>query len=297
MDLLVVTYPVSGVTINVLIPPLIAFVIAFLSSIGGLSGAFLILPVMVSVLGFAGPSASATNFLYNIVAIPGGAYRYWREGRLFGPLAWPLIIGTVPGILAGYYLRVSVLADPDRFRLFAGCVLGLIGAKLIWETLSKKKIKNSMTHGARPEAGSMRPTKTEFRFDGEGFSFNPAVIVAVSFVVGVIGGAYGIGGGALLVPFCVMAFGLPVYVVAGAGLISTFAASVAGTAFYSLIPSPLPMEVATSPDWLLGLSFGLGGLAGTYLGARSQKHLPQKLIKAVLAVLLIGIASKYVLAF
>ena len=287
------TYPVSGVTINVLIPPLIAFVVAFLSSIGGLSGAFLILPVMVSMLGFAGPSASATNFLFNIVAIPGGAYRYWREGRLFGPLAWPLIIGTVPGILVGYYLRVSVLADPDRFRLFAGCVLGVIGAKLIWETAFKKSAKNNMTHGAMPEVGSSGLTKTELVFDGADFSFNPAVIIAVSFVVGVIGGAYGIGGGAMLVPFCVMAFGLPVYVVAGAALISTFAASVAGTAFYSLIPSSIP----TSPDWLLGLSFGLGGLAGTYLGARSQKYLPHRLIKAVLAVLLMGIAVKYILGF
>ncbi len=287
------TYPVSGVTINILIPPLIAFVVAFLSSIGGLSGAFLILPVMVSGFGFAGPAASATNFLYNIVAIPGGAYRYWREGRLFWPLAWPLIIGTLPGILVGYYLRVSLLADPDTFRLFAGGVLGIIGVKLIIEVISKNTAKNTMTHGAKPEVRSKGLTKTEFEFDGVAFSFNPAVIIAVSFIVGVIGGAYGIGGGALLVPFCVLAFGLPVYVVAGATLISTFAASVAGTAFYSLIPSPL--EVATSPDWLLGLSFGLGGLAGTYLGARLQKHLPQKLIKVTLAVLLMGIAAKYVL--
>ena len=293
MDLLVVTYPVSGVTINVLIPPLIAFVVAFLSSIGGLSGAFLILPVMVSMLGFAGPAASSTNFLYNIVAIPGGAYRYWREGRLFGALAWPLIVGTIPGILVGYYIRITLLMDPVRFKLFVGCVLGVIGAKLIREALSRKSTKDNMTQGAKPEVRSAGLAKTEFVFDGAAFSFNPAVIIAVSFLVGVIGGAYGIGGGALLVPFCVMAFGLPVYVVAGAALISTFAASVAGTAFYSLIPSSIP----TSPDWLLGISFGLGGLAGTYLGARSQKHLPQKLIKATLAVLLIGISAKYVLGF
>lgn len=284
------TYPASGVTINILIPPLIAFVVAFLSSIGGLSGAFLILPVMVSVLGFAGPSASATNFLYNIVAIPGGAYRYWREGRLFWPLAWPLIIGTMPGILVGYYIRVSLLSDPDSFRLFAGGVLGIIGVKLLLEVISKSSTKNNMTHGAMPEVRSKGLIKTELVFDGSAFSFNPAVLVAASFVVGVIGGAYGIGGGAMLVPFCVMAFGLPVYVVAGAALISTFAASLAGTAFYSLIPSSIP----TGPDWLLGISFGIGGLAGTYLGARSQKHLPHKLIKAVLAVLLIGIAVKYV---
>ena len=122
MDFLTVTFKVSGVTVNALLPPLMAFVVAFLSSTGGLSGAFLLLPFMLSVLGFAGPSASATNFLYNVVAIPGGVYRYWREGRLFGALAWPLVIGTVPGILVGYYLRVTALSDPCRFRVFAGLV-------------------------------------------------------------------------------------------------------------------------------------------------------------------------------
>ena len=291
MDFLSLTYPVSGVTVSVLVPPLVAFVVALLSSAGGLSGAFLILPVMVSGLGFVGPAASATNFFYNLVAIPGGVYRYWREGRLFGPLAWTLIIGTLPGILVGYYLRITVLSDPASFRLFAGGVLGVIGAKLIWETVSGRNVNSVMSQGARLEDVTGGLLRISFRFDGAHHAFSTLQLGGVSFLVGVAGGAYGIGGGAFLAPFCVVVLGLPIYVVAGATLISTFAASVAGTAFYSLIPSGLE----TSPDWLLGLSFGVGGLAGTYLGARAQKHLPQRLIKGVLAALLIGIALKYVL--
>ena len=293
MDFLSLTYPVSGVTVNVLIPPIVAFVVALLSAAGGLSGAFLILPVMISGFGFAGPAASATNFLFNIVAIPGGVYSYWREGRLFGPLAWTLIIGTLPGILVGYYLRVTVLSDPATFKLFAGFVLGAIGAKLIWETVSGKKENSGMSQGARLEDVKAGPLRISFRFDGGHHAFGTPQLAGVSFLVGVAGGAYGIGGGALLAPFCVVVLGLPIYVVAGATLISTFAASVAGAAFYSLIPSGLE----TSPDWLLGLSFGLGGVAGMYLGARAQKHLPQRLIKGVLAALLMGIALKYVVGF
>jgi hypothetical protein len=38
----------------------------------GISGAFLILPFQMSVLGFVTPSVSATNFLYNVVGTPGG---------------------------------------------------------------------------------------------------------------------------------------------------------------------------------------------------------------------------------
>lgn len=53
----------------------------------GISGAFLLVPFQISAFGFASPAASATNLVFNLVAIPGGMYRYWRENRLFWPLA------------------------------------------------------------------------------------------------------------------------------------------------------------------------------------------------------------------
>ncbi|RME47061.1 MAG: sulfite exporter TauE/SafE family protein, partial [Chloroflexi bacterium] len=64
--------PVSGVDINPILPPLIAFGVSFLTSMGGVSGAFVLLPVQVSGFGFTSPAVSATNHLYNVVAIPGG---------------------------------------------------------------------------------------------------------------------------------------------------------------------------------------------------------------------------------
>jgi uncharacterized membrane protein YfcA len=86
----------------------------------------------------------------------------------------------------------------------------------------------------------------------------------LAFIVGVIGGTYGIGGGAIIAPFCVAVFHLPVYTVAGAALMGTFITSVAGIVFYSVIPSR--NGLATAPDWLLGFLFGIGGFAGMYLG-------------------------------
>jgi hypothetical protein len=73
-------------------------------------------------------------------------------------------------------------------------------------------------------------------------------------------------------------FGLPVYTVAGAALMGTFITSFAGVGFYMLI-APWYPDQAVSPDWLLGLLFGLGGMGGMYLGARAQKFVPAKLIK------------------
>jgi len=57
-----------------------AFVIAAVSAPAGVSGAVLLLPFQVSVLGTPSPSVTPTNLLYNAVATPGALYRYWRQG-------------------------------------------------------------------------------------------------------------------------------------------------------------------------------------------------------------------------
>lgn len=41
-------FPISGVEVNPLIPPLVALVISIFTSMGGVSGAFLLLPFQAS---------------------------------------------------------------------------------------------------------------------------------------------------------------------------------------------------------------------------------------------------------
>ena len=48
-----------------------------------------------------------------------------------------------------------------------------------------------------------------------------------------------------------------------------------------------------APDWSLGLLCGLGGLAGGYLGARLQPHLPDTVLRLLLGVLAIALAALY----
>src|SRR5512143_2534645 len=109
-------FPVSGVEVSPLIPLVVSFIVSFFTSMGGISGAFLLLPFQMSVLGFTSPAVSSTNLVFNIVAIPSGVYRYIREGRMAWPLAWIVIAGTLPGVFIGYYLRVLYLPDPRTFK-------------------------------------------------------------------------------------------------------------------------------------------------------------------------------------
>src|SRR5512135_2943745 len=111
-------FPVSGVEVNPLIPPLVALVVSTFTSMGGVSGAFLLLPYQVSFLGFISPAVSPTNLVFNIVAIPSGVYRFIREGRMNWAVAAVTILGTLPGLWFGALIRHGWLPNPRDFKLF-----------------------------------------------------------------------------------------------------------------------------------------------------------------------------------
>ncbi len=322
MDALYMHFSVSGVDTWVFLPPLVAFVVSLFTAMGGVSGAFLLLPFQVSFLHFTTPSVSATNFVYNIVAIPSGVYRYIREGRMAWPLTWIVIAGTLPGVFIGYFLRVRYMPDPATFKLFVGCVLLYIGTRLLYEMTPRsqraknqaktidqkfsdelKKIKGEQTKrlsaGLSPEATvktiHFSLSRVEYEFWGHRFSFSTPKMLLLAFIVGIIGGTYGIGGGSIIAPFCITFFRLPVYTIAGAALMGTFLTSIAGVFFYSVIPAQ--SGLSTAPDWPLGFLFGAGGFCGMYCGARLQKYVPQKFIKLMLGIIVIVVAARYIIQF
>jgi uncharacterized protein len=304
-------FSVSGITVDPWIPPLVAFVISFFTSMGGISGAFLLLPFQMSVLGYTHPSVSSTNQLYNIVAIPSGVYRYCKEGRMVWPLTWAVVIGTLPGVLIGALVRVTGLRDPRHFKLFAAAVILYIAGKMIKDLVRQQAAAKQNGQSAAkswPLAASYgNPAATvtitertmrriAYTFQGETYGVSVMGIFILCFIVGIIGGIYGIGGGAIIAPFLVTFFGLPVYTVAGAALMGTFVTSVAGVAFYTAI-APFYPHLSVAPDWLLGILFGLGGMAGMYLGARCQKFVPAKGIKWMLVTIMLFTGLKYIVEF
>jgi uncharacterized membrane protein YfcA len=296
MDSFTILFPISGVETNFFFPPLVAFVISFFTSMGGVTGAFLLLPFQMSVLGFTSPSVSATNFLYNIVGTPGGIVSYIREQRMVWPLAGLITIGTLPGVLIGYYVRVLYLPDPKLFKLFVGLVLLYIGLRLFKSTGKKKAspaAPGDRTFTVSNVSWSLQ--RMAFDFNGEHVSFSVPALFFLTFVVGIIGGIYGIGGGAIIAPFCVSMLNIPVYTVAGPAMFGTFMTSVAGVFYYSTIP--INNGQTAPPDWLLGFLFGIGGLLGMYLGARCQKYVPERIIKAFLAIIILIVSLKYIIQF
>jgi uncharacterized membrane protein YfcA len=165
-------------------------------------------------------------------------------------------------------LRVHVASDPDVFRLIAAGVLLPIGVFILRSTHPSQ-----VRHDRRP------PRRR--------------TITVAAFVVGVLGGIYGIGGGSILGPVLV-GTGMAVSRVAPAALASTFVTSIVGVISFILLQANESASIA--PDWTLGLMCGLGGLVGGYLGATLQPRLPERFLRVLLGFLAVGLAVAYVAA-
>ena len=220
-------FPTAGVEVSIWVPPLVAFVISFFTSMGGVSGAFLLLPFQMSFLGYTNPSVSATNQLFNIVAIPSGVYRYCREGRMVWPLTWVVVAGTLPGVFIGAFVRIAYLPDPKAFKFFAGGVLLWIGGKMALELLKKKgdtgkavaekqfqervrHYEKTETEGSIKDQPSLPAVKVThfnlqrlgYTFYGEQFDVPFWGICGLSLIVGVVGGYTVLAGVPSLPLFC-----------------------------------------------------------------------------------------------
>jgi uncharacterized protein len=249
-----------------------AYVIAALATPAGISGAVLLLPFQISVLGTASPAVTPTNLLYNVIATPGAIYRYWRQRQTGGRLALVLIAGTLPGVIAGSVIRVELLPGPKVFDLIVGAVLVPLGT---WLCLT------------RP--GPLDPAQAS----GHPRAMSGLALVGISAIVGCVGGIYGIGGGSILAPILVGTGRKPAEV-APAALVSTFITSMAGVTTFAILS--LHRHGAVAPNWPTGAALGVGGLAGGYTGARLQPRLPDVLIRRTMSVLVIAIGIRYLLA-
>jgi uncharacterized membrane protein YfcA len=242
-----------------------AFVVAAATVPAGVSGAVLLLPFQVSILGTPSPAVTPTNLLYNVVATPGALWQYWRQGQRGDQLLRPLLIGTLPGVVIGSIVRVELLPGPRPFDVVVAVVLLPMGSWLLV--------------GRRPTAPRQR----------RGLTGAPLVFIAAA--VGCVGGIYGIGGGSILAPILIGSGRSPSEV-APATLASTFLTSIAGVVTFVLLATQSHGPI--SPDWPVGIALGVGGLFGGFAGARLQRRLPEGAVRRLLGVVVLAIGIRYI---
>lgn len=291
-------FPVADINLNPLTPFLIGLAVSVVSSPTGISGGFLILPICINFLGFTGPAVSPTNFIFNVVAMPPGIWRLWREKRLMWSLGVILMLGSLPGVFAGTVLRATWLKDPGSFKIFVALVLSVLALNLMRGLWSQDSMTSQAEKNFQKNSGKIssdldvvrQGANLSFQFGGERFAIHIPQLTLISLLVGLAGGIYGIGGAAIIAPLLISWFRLPIYAASGASMLAGWVTSIFGLLSYNLFWPFVSGLPAISPDLQLGLLFGLGGMLGIYIGSTLQRHLPPRPLKILMFLLIATMA-------
>jgi uncharacterized membrane protein YfcA len=275
--------------------------------VGEASGIFS-LPYSMSVLQFTSVGVSPTGLITTFLNPFGALLGFYRNRQWNLDLAMGLCLGAVLGSPIGPFIRVYYLDDPKPFKAIIGTALFLMSVHLIvqitpwylrrtarqrafkekFDQIIKDRLKAGKAPSGLPDDFKITTVEKSFKrvtinYWGETQTFNVPLLILIGFIVGVVSSALGVGGGFMLVPILVALFGLPMYVLVAATIPFVIVLSLTGLFSYAVIVPWLTGAMAT-PDWSFGLFVACGAIFGAWLASKTQRFIPEKLLKPMLGV-------------
>ena len=235
-----------------------------LAGLLGIGGGVLLVPLMVAV-GFSSVQAVATSTLAILMSSVSGSWQNWRMGYL--DLSKVISLG-LPAVITAQ-LGVLMTKLVPQYILLAG-----FGALLLFNIylfkLRQQLVKPESKRGGTHPAGNRAFLQ-----------LNPTLARALTGgCAGFLAGAFGVGGGVIMVPFQMILLGEPIKVA-----IQTSLGVVTITAISACVGHALSHNVM----WLAGLCLGLAGLVGAQIGTRYLPKIPNTIVgkafQSLLAIL------------
>ena len=238
-------------------PTAIGFVVGMLVGATSTGGGALLTPALVLIARVPPSIAIGSDVLIasGMKLFGGGFYALRRE--VHWPTVGRLAVGSIPGATVGISILNRIPLDLLETWLTRGLGVVLItaGAALF--------LRMSL-------AGQIRPTELP----------PTAVTIALSFVTGLLVSMTSVGSGSLLL--CILALGYPLSArtTVGTDLVHALALSVTASIGHA---------VAGRVDVGLALTVLLGGVPGVLAGARLATAVPERPLRASLAIVLMVI--------
>jgi len=282
--------PIAEISVNMLIIVGMGGAVGFLSGLFGIGGGFLLTPLLI----FSGipPVISVATVASQIVASSAsGALSYWRRNMIDVKLAAVLLIAGVGGSGIGITVFGALrrLGQLDLIISLAYVTfLGLVGGLMLTESV--RAILNAKR--GRP-APLRRPGQHiwihglpfKMRFKRSKLYVSAVPIVVLGFGIGFLGTLLGIGGGFIMVPALIYLLRVPTNLVIGTSLIY-----IVGTMSMATILHAMSSQAV---DFVLALILMIGGVVGAQFGARIGQNLRGDHLRALLALLILGVGVRF----
>ena len=210
-------------------------------------------------------------------------------------------IDTLPEVLQASVFDMQVNAGANAVRILQRLLremgqvellvslcyvvfLGIIGALMFVESVrALRRTKGGKLPPRRKHNWVHNlPLKMKFRTSGLYISVIPPVLVGLS--VGLLAAIMGVGGGFIMVPAMLYILNMPTNVVIGTSLFQVI--------FVTAIATVLHAAANQTVDIVLAMLLVAGGVVGAQLGARAGRRLKGEQLRALLALIVLGVCGK-----
>jgi len=282
--------PIAELSMNLFFLIGIGGAVGFLSGLFGVGGGFLLTPLLI----FAGvPSPVAIASVTGQVAASStsGALSYYRRNAIDLHLALYLILSSTIGSMIGVGI-FGVLRAAGQLDLFIAVsyllLLGFLGSLMLTEAIRSilKRRGGVVVPDKMPSQHSwMHGLPMRIRFKKSRLYISVLPVLAIGLFIGIVGALLGVGGGFILVPALVYLLRVPANVVVGTSLLQVVAMMCVTTILQAL--------TSQSVDILLAFCLMVGGTVGAQFGASAGKYLRGDQLRALLALLVLGVAIRF----
>ena len=231
-------------------------VVGALYGLFGVGSAFAT-PVL-AIIGVPGMAAVVGPLPALLPGSVAGAWSYARTGKVDWWVARAALAGAVPAAVVGSVVGHRLGGPP--LVVASGVLLGVLGIRVL------RPLHDDPERRARAMA-----RRSDLR-----------LLVTAASAAGFLAGLLANGGGFLLVPMFLLAFGLDMSEATGTSLVVAAALSV---------PTILTHAAVGDIDWLVAGEFAVGLIPGVLAGSRLARHLPVERLQQAFGLLLIGFST------
>ncbi len=244
------------------------FVIGFVASVFGamvgLSGGFIMAPVLRLFFGFSPAAAAGTSLALVIANGASSSTSYLLQRRVHIRTGWMVAIGGIPGSILG---AIAVKHAPPRvFDWLFAVFLLLVSADIV--------------ANRRPRAENLAGTVMT----------RPAAALAMGFAVGFVSSLFGVGGGVILVPSLLYFTALPAHAISATSQFAILLTSPVG-----FITHAIQHDIAWKYAITLAVAGLLGGPVGAKLSARLKSRPLMLSVAAALTIAAIAMVFRHII--
>ena len=284
--------PIAEISANILTLIGMGGLVGFMSGMFGVGGGFLMTPLLIFI-GISPAVAVATEANQIVASSISGGLAHWQRRAIDIRMGLVLMAGGLGGSYAGVQL-FKLLRERGQVDLLVSAsyvlFLSIIGALMLRESLHAimARRRGQPLRARRPGQHSWvqgLPLRMRFRQSKLYISIIPPLFIG--FFVGVMAAIMGVGGGFIMVPAMIYILRMPTNVVIGTSLFQIIFVTAAVTILHAVENQTV--------DIVLAVLLMIGGVVGAQIGARVGQKLPGEQLRALLALIVLGVGMRLLL--